>query len=375
MPEPRFHVRQPPLAFVSGGPWVPAALASFALALAPSPAQAEGGPAAGVACEEIAFSVALAPGEPVSYRVAGTLCADGQAGPQTLQLLLHGATYDRTYWHFPFQPVHYSYVRYAHAAGFATLAIDRIGAGASDKPPAELVTTTANAFSVHQIVASLRAGTATTASGRAVRFDRILLVGHSFGTYIAWLEAGTYGDVDGLIASGASHLANPPGEPVALASIYPAQLDPRFASAGLPPGYLTTLPGTRAQAFYFAPGASPAVIALDEATKGLATTGLFPDRSAGFGLTPSLRVPVLGVVGDFDTLACEAPSCSASGSFAREAADYAPEACFTPVVIPQTGHNLNLHQSAPLWSSLAQLWATARVGARADRPPPLPCSP
>src|SRR5687767_9433669 len=84
MTEPRFHVRRPPPAFTLGRPWAPAALASFALALAPSPARAEGGPAARVACEEIAFSVALAPGGPADYRVAGTLCADGRGGPQTL---------------------------------------------------------------------------------------------------------------------------------------------------------------------------------------------------------------------------------------------------------------------------------------------------
>lgn len=357
------------------GAWRLAALVALAFALAPAKGWAEGVPSPAVFCDEITFPVALAADQPVSYRIVGTLCTDPQASAQTLQLLLHGATYDRAYWDFPFQPDRYSYVRYAHAAGFATLAIDRIGTGASDKPPAEQVTTTANAFTIHQIVSALRAGTVATTSGRPVRFNRILLVGHSFGTFIAWVEAGTYGDVDGLIASGASHIVNPPGEPIALASLYPAQLDPRFAEAGLPDGYLTTIPGTRAQIFYFVPNADPALIAIDEASKDLVTTGLFPDRTAGFGLTVNIRIPVLGVVGDFDPLSCEAPSCSESGSFERESDNYSPEACFTPLVLPRSGHNLNLHRNAPVWSSLAQLWAATRVGARSDVPPPLPCQP
>lgn len=356
-------------------PWWLAVFLVSVFVLLPIRGEAKGTFSSPVRCEELAFSVALTPGEATIYRIVGTLCRRPGADAQTLQLLLHGATYDRTYWDFPFQPARYSYARYAHAAGFATLAIDRIGAGTSDKPPAEQVTTAANAFTVHQIVSSLRAGTTRDASGRAVRFDRILLVGHSFGSYIAWLEAGIYGDVDGLIASGASHVVDAPGEAVIASSIYPAQFDPRFAAAGLPEGYLTTIPSTRAQAFYYVPGADPTVIALDEATKDLITTGLLFDRTAGYGLTPNIRVPVLGVVGDFDTLSCLGSSCSASGSFAREGDNYAPEACFTPVVLPRTGHDLNLHRSAPAWASLAQAWAVARVGARSDVPPLLPCRP
>jgi pimeloyl-ACP methyl ester carboxylesterase len=312
-------------------------------------------------CEEIRFSMG----------VAGQLCADPHDRHQTLQLLVHGATYNRSYWDFSVRPEQYSYVRYAQGAGFATLALDRLGAGASDHPPG--LTTTSSALTLHQIVTALRQGTATTASGRPVRFDRILLVGHSFGTYISWLEAGTFGDVDGLIASGASHLLNPPGQAVALGAIYPAAFDPKFAAAGFPADYLTTVPGTRATLFYYAANADPAVIAADEATKDVVSAGFFSDQTAGFGLTGNIHVPVLGVVGDFDTLACDGASCSSSGSFASEAATYPSDACFTPVVLPNAGHDLNLHRNAPVWFTIAQGWALSRVGVRSNLRAPHPC--
>lgn len=51
---------------------------------------------------------------------------------KTLQLLVHGITYDHTYWagfdSIPSSPA-YSWVTYANAQGYPTLAIDRLGNG------------------------------------------------------------------------------------------------------------------------------------------------------------------------------------------------------------------------------------------------------
>lgn len=45
----------------------------------------------------------------------------------TLQVLVHGASYDTSYWDFPFQPDNYIYVRFAAAQGYPTLNMARLG--------------------------------------------------------------------------------------------------------------------------------------------------------------------------------------------------------------------------------------------------------
>src|SRR5262249_48040242 len=129
-------------------------------------------------CSEHALPVTLAPGETTTFQVIGTLCSQGSAAGKTVQLLLHGSTYARYYWDFPYQPEHYSYVRAATKRGYATFNLDRIGNGASDHPNGNLVNMDANAFVVHQVVQALRAGQVTSQS-----FAKVIVVGHSMGSF------------------------------------------------------------------------------------------------------------------------------------------------------------------------------------------------
>jgi pimeloyl-ACP methyl ester carboxylesterase len=317
-------------------------------------------------CEEVSFMVSLDGTSAPTWRVAGTLCRPRGNRERTLQILIHGSTYNRSYWDFPFMPERYSYVRDANAAGYATLAIDRLGSGASDRPPGALVSVQGTANTIHQIVSAIRGGTAVDAGGRRLRFDRIVLVGHSFGANIAWTEAGTYGDVDGVILTAISHDMNPPGAPLTQIYAYPAELDPLFANISLPPGYLTSIPGRRDELFYHLPGASQQVIGVDEGTKDTLPMGVLFDQFTTYGLTQNIHVPVLNVIGNFDTLACQLPSCTGSGSVANEGSHYPPDACYKQVIVPNAGHSLNLHVNAPWWYALAQDWVDDNVGRDSD---------
>jgi len=205
-----------------------------------------------------------------------------------------------------------------------------------------------------------------------VEGNRVMLVGHSLGSFISTIEASTYHDVDGVILSGYSHSTGPGAETLQ-ASLYPASLDPKFAGAALPPLYFTTLPGTRAGDFYFTPNADPAVIALDEELKQTSTLGEVNDIAASFAASMGITVPTLVAVGDFDTVDCRDPSCSASRSLVTEPANYSPEACVRVIDIPESGHDLNLHRNAPLWYALATTWSELFVGSDTRRPPPLTC--
>jgi pimeloyl-ACP methyl ester carboxylesterase len=344
--------------------------AMLAALFLPSSARAAAG---GLRCEEVSFAVSLSPGDATAYDVSGVLCSRGSIHHKTIQVALHGATYSHLYWNFPFQPETYSYVRRATEAGYAVLDLDRIGIGRSDHPPAEAVTIEANGYVVHQIVQALRGGGLVVPSFGRIRAERVALVGHSLGSVISMQEAGTYGDVDGVVLTGVSHNVTPVLGDI-LASLYPANLDPHFAGRSIPDGYLTSLPGLRA-IFYQAPFFDPQVVAIDDQNKETVTVAELNTAVPALALSASIHVPVLVVVGDFDAAFCTAPSCTASGSLASEPSFYPADACAEAVAIADTGHDLNLHYSAPLAYDAILSWMDRRVGSDTKAPAPEACQP
>ncbi|MEU7767404.1 alpha/beta fold hydrolase [Nocardia sp. NPDC049190] len=110
-------------------------------------------------------------------------------------VLLPGSNYNHTYWDFPYVPQTYNFRRAMNAAGYATLVVDRLGIGASSRPPSMLVTATGSAQALHEIVQALRRGLAG-----AQPFAKVIIGGHSLSSGIDVLEASTYHDVDGVFA-------------------------------------------------------------------------------------------------------------------------------------------------------------------------------
>jgi pimeloyl-ACP methyl ester carboxylesterase len=190
------------------------------------------------------------------------MCNDDElSAGTTVQLLIHGATYNHDYWDFgTVDGTRYSYARDVAAHGFPALAIDLPGAENSSQPSSDLLTIQAEAFVAHQVVQSLRGG-----SIAGVPFTKVILVGHSLGSVVVWEEAVNYSDVDGVIVTGAAHSITT--RFLTSNAFYPALKDPKFARAGLDSGYLTTLPGTRAGIFFAAPDVNPAVVGEDEERK------------------------------------------------------------------------------------------------------------
>lgn len=304
-------------------------------------------------CEEVRFSVALSAGEPANYQVVGWLCRKHGPRPQTVQVLLSGATYGHIYWDFPLRPEQYSYVQALTVTGYATFNLDRIGIGGSDHPSQELVTVESNAFVVHQIVQALR-------DGRLGSFSKIILVGHSIGSAIAQVEAATYADVDAIVITAFLHTFGPSFFAVP-AAFYPAENDPRFANQNLPSGYLTTVPGVRGTLFYWGPSAEADVIALDEATKETITIGEATSLLQFFGgnAARNIRVPVLIAVGQYDMVWCTPPACPEAQV---EPVYYAPDADLEIHVIPNAGHDLNLDLNSSVWFALVRDWSQRHFG-------------
>jgi pimeloyl-ACP methyl ester carboxylesterase len=67
-------------------------------------------------------------------KIYGELCVPAlRPPPTTVQLLVHGTTYNHNYWDWPEDPETHSHVRAALQAGYATFNVDRLGVGQSTK--------------------------------------------------------------------------------------------------------------------------------------------------------------------------------------------------------------------------------------------------
>ncbi|MGY2876144.1 pimeloyl-ACP methyl ester carboxylesterase [Marmoricola sp. URHA0025 HA25] len=318
----------------------------------------------GLDLTEMTFQVSCAEGEAADIEVYAQLCVPTDRDVRTIQVLLHGATYSSTYWDFPYQPERYSYVEFMAAQGYATLALDRIGCGRSTHPHSSRVDLDSNAYIVHQIVGALRKGAFTQA------FDRVVLVGHSYGTVVASREAAVYHDVDALILSSVLHQISATGAAMLgehVAGYYASQ-EPKFAD--LDEGYRTLAPGVdlRTQLLFQRDNVDPKVVELDETLKETVTIGEMEHlgRWMTDGTCNELDVPTFLAVGDGDIQWCapDAVDCSSSASVrAAEAAFYSPASELEVFVLPNANHDLNLHLTAQDWFGAACGWLAARAKA------------
>ncbi len=326
---------------------------------------AHGATTATTQCKQYVIPVHLSVLGLITYHVASWLCYPQTPG-SSVQLLVHGATYSHVYWDFSCpacQTNNYSYVQYMAQAGYTTFNSDRIGAGASDHPLPELVTIQADAYVLSQLISDLKTG---AYGGPA--FQKVIVVGHSVGSAISVDEASdpTLTSPDGLILSGFIQFVNPI-ELVTLATdIHPALLDPNLRLKTLPLGYITTIPNTRGQIFYYLPNADTNAIAADEATKEAITDAEFATFFTIEATTVSLQihVPVLEVLGQFDNLFCLGTFNCSNGSNVQnyEAPFFSPAAHLQVVIIPQAGHDLNLQENATTaWYPQALRWIRAHV--------------
>lgn len=325
-------------------------------------------------CQEVSFAVALEPGAPAEYDMAAWLCARGTIRHKTIQVLVHGATFDHHYWNFPFQPERYSYVHHLTRAGYATLVVDRIGYGLSSHPTDGLdIDLHTGAFTIHQVVQALRGGQMVVPGFGRVKAERVQLVGSSIGSFMSIIEASTYKDVDGVVLSSFSHRVGAGGI-ASFGLVIPAEEDPKFWFFPLIPliNYLSEAPGAREFLFYYEPNIDPVVAWLDTVLRQTWTVGEINDIVPTLAEPIDIEVPTLVINGDYDVIACDVP-CTANDWLAGEAALYPPETCAEVQIIPDAGHAVTLHRNAPDFFAAVQEWSDRRVGASTKEPPPEPC--
>jgi pimeloyl-ACP methyl ester carboxylesterase len=300
--------------------------------------------------------------------IFGVLCLPSpSARPATVQLLVHGGTYNHQYWDWPIRPEQYSYVRRALAAGYAVMNVDRLGYGRSTHPPSALVSLANGAAALHDVITSLRSGELA-----GFPFTNVVYVGHSVGSIVGWLEASTYRDVSAFVVTGMTHHLKQSAVAAISQAFYPARCDPAFQHSDLDPGYVTTKPGKRDRFFFSPPYSEPDVVAYDEKTKDT-LAGTEAAESLSLILSPppeaaparAIAAPTLVVIGAADIPFCGAPDgpdChDPAANRAAEAPYYGPEARLEVFSVRENGHNLQLHRSAPVAADRILEWIRRTV--------------
>jgi pimeloyl-ACP methyl ester carboxylesterase len=318
-------------------------------------------------CIDTIVPVSLVDTGPITDQLPGTLCYKGDQVPMTVQLLVHGGTYDRHYWDWPVQNTTYSYVKFATDWGYATLAFDRIGNGQSTHPPGLEVNLTSNIATIHQVVQALRRGDL----GRRP-FPHVVYVGHSIGAQLAWKYVSVYQDVDAVIIGSTDHQPSVSGTQRVINGSYPAHQDPQFAHAGLDNDYLTSKPGTHGDGFYNVNDADSAIIASDEQLKGTDTNGelstILPLKRTF--VSQGIHVPTLLAMGEFDNIHCQADTivCTPLNLYNQESPYYAADACLSVLVVKTMGHDMNLQLHPDHWFQAAQQWIDIMFGSGVGGP-------
>lgn len=297
--------------------------------------------------------------------VEGELCDPVGRPSSVLQVLVPGGTYARSYWDFPVgrtsagEPL--SYARHMTTAGYSTLAIDPLGVGGSSHPLSATVTIQVQAEAIHRVVQAARSG------ALGATYPTVVLVGHSLGTLTGYVEATTYRDVDGIVASGTSHSPAAGAVAALFSHAVPAPLDPATRDeVPLDVGYISLL-GAR-ETFHAGGPTDPAVLKADEDSRSPGPSAYLGTLAPYLAITPLLRtdtldVPVLVANGRGDAVFCRqggygsGTDCAdAQALRAAEAPFFGPGAELETYVLPDSGHVLNLVPSASDWFAHATGW-------------------
>lgn len=134
-----------------------------------------------------------------TYTVRGHLTAPRaalDADPGAVTLYIHGADVDGDYIRFRDVPG-YDFATEMARLGHASVVIDRLGYGESDRPPGAASCLGSQADVVNQVLALLRSG--DFASSEARPFERVTLAGHSYGGFITSLTAASFNAADAFV--------------------------------------------------------------------------------------------------------------------------------------------------------------------------------
>ncbi|CAJ2513492.1 Uu.00g016110.m01.CDS01 [Anthostomella pinea] len=281
-----------------------------------------------------------------NYSIAATYC-EPTAGPgKTLQVLTHGIGFDRSYWDFPLNNYNYSYVNAAIAKGYSTFAFDRLGIHQSSHgEPVNEIQSWLEIAALRSLTAMLRQA---TLPGVTTHYDKIVHVGHSFGSIQTYgLTAMDPTISDGIALTGFSQ-APMYAAYFLLGGNFVEANGAAYALKDYPNGYLAAGDASGVQTNFFALGEfDPAVLAEAYMTGQPVTVGELLTLSGPAASNNSFGGPVLVITGDRDIPFCGGNCLAADPSPSSSKQYFGNTSDFETVIVPATGHGLNLQYSWP----------------------------
>ncbi|KAK8049570.1 hypothetical protein PG994_011300 [Apiospora phragmitis] len=127
-----------------------------------------------------------------NYSIAATYCEPDCGPGKAVQVLTHGIAFDRSYWDFPVNSYNYSYVNRAIDRGYSAFFFDRLGLGQSSHgEPVNEIQSWLEVSALHALTTMLREN---RISEIKAKFDKIVHVGHSFGSIQTYGLVAAYPD-------------------------------------------------------------------------------------------------------------------------------------------------------------------------------------
>ena len=309
-----------------------------------------------------------------TFDISAQLCIPSNGTKKEhLQIATHGILFDKRYWDVSINPAEYSYVDAVLEAGYSILTYDRLGVGLSDKPdaytvvqaPLELeilrsITQMARNGKILDHVAGTMNGTAINGSTQS--FDKIIHVGHSFGSLLTTALLATYGDLsDAAVITGYvlnDHIMDVRYSELGLT--YAAQNDPAifgdrpsgYIVSGTPSAVQTGFFSTRANTTTGLGGFDPELLDYAFSTRQPFTASEMISAPEVKSATTSVvatdfKGPLQFVVAEFDFLLCRA---DCDGAFHPAAIEplYPNAKDVDFYTQPGSGHGLTMHRGANL---------------------------
>lgn len=285
-----------------------------------------------------------------TYSIQATFCQpDRPRGrpSQAIQILTHGIGFDRSYWDLQYHYPDYSYIKSAvDRYGYNTLSYDRLGIGQSQHgdPVKEIQAPLQQAVLI-ALTQKLREG---TLQGVSQSFNKVIHVGHSFGSILSYALARDMPDIsDALVLTG--YAANGTFLPSfliggnwvsATTASLPSQYEAGYFAAGSPSGVQTN---------HFAPAHfDNNILSFAYASAQPVSVGeILTIGGIGAGAS-SFSKPVMIITGERDFPFCGG-DCSETGGAGPSIPEVGAEVFSNTkpnvTIVPGAGHALNMGQS------------------------------
>ena len=298
-----------------------------------------------------------------TFQISAYLCVPEHGNKKNyLQIATHGLIFDKRYWDVAINPAEYSYVKAAMDAGYSILTYDRLSTGKyvklvegfsktlkpmnpfpsamasseahflsetfADSPTPLSRSEKPDAYTVAQAPVELEILRAITEMSRngellkrtkasygALHFDKIIHVGHSFGSFLTAALLATYGTLSDAAVLTGYILANntSPTSATGFAFQFAPENDPsRFGD--LPSGYIVPDTASAVQTEFFSSkrdhkagigGFKPELLEYANNTKQPGTVGEFTSLTTlNFGPAPQFTGAVQFMAAEYDFPVC-----------------------------------------------------------------------